>query len=277
VGGLEIGETTLAIHVWGDPTGGSREIRVPPGPPSPERLSPPWMRVEHGVLIWSEQCDDTTRIVFKMYRHRGMWTSFRERVTRFRVQREYQSLCHLVQQDIPCSIPLFWTRGYCRRHGYYEILAMREIEDATPLGALVIPGVDLNGVGDLAPLFRIVRRMHSSGLHHGALVPRNILVTTGADGRWSFHVIDMPRAIAFPRDVFDTRMGWIDLKDLTRSLLPVLGNERCLALLESYGMDASGGRYLLETLEGYRCTRHTRNWLQGEFKLRSWFARHVRA
>jgi tRNA A-37 threonylcarbamoyl transferase component Bud32 len=233
------------------------------------------MRVERGVLVWSAECDDTTRIVFKMYRYRGMWTSFRERVTRFRVEREYQSLCHLVQHDIPCSIPLFWTRGYCRRQGYYEILAMREIEDATPLGVLVTPGADPDGVGDLAPLFRIVRRMHSSGLHHGALVARNILVTTGADGSWSFHVIDMPRALAFPRDVFDTRMGRIDLMDLTRSLLPVLGDERCLALLESYGMDAGGGRSLLETLEGYRCTRHTRNRLQGEFKLRSWFARHV--
>ncbi len=225
--------------------------------------------VERGTFIWSEPMDDGGRAVVKMYRHRSWIEPWRRgHLLRYRTQREYAALSHLVKHKIPCSVPLYWSYGYRPDQGHYEILATREIPDAmTVLSQFAEPDNEGGGL-DLAPLFRHVRAMHESSVFHGALLLRNMLVTFGEDRQSSFYIIDMARTNLFPHGIVGTRMAWYDLLELTEQIQRYKGGDYCTALLLTYGLDEASAAKLVAHASRYRPSRETRNILRGEFGFR---------
>jgi len=128
-------------------------------------------------------------------------------------------------------------------------------------------------ITDLAPLLRLVRRMHDCGVSHGGLAPRNILVTFPSPGDPAFHVIDMSYSRVFPQGIAGTRMATFDLLDLMYRMRPHFPPERCDAWLAAYGLDESAVRKLAAALERYRPKRPWSHLRRGETDLRALIAR----
>lgn len=187
------------------------------------------LKQEHKTLIWSADVGSEKGIV-KMYRHRGVANTIRGWAVRYRVQREHEHLEHLAAHGIPCTVPLGWTHGYTPEHGFYEILATREIEDAQSLDEVIRSGASV----DLAPLFAAVRRMHEAGFRHQVLYARNIIVGGDpAEGRC--FVCDVPRSYIFPGSILGTRLAIQDIADLVASLAAA-GMQTDDIPLDAYGL-----------------------------------------
>jgi hypothetical protein len=173
-----------------------------------------------------------TPIVLKLYRKRGRWNAVRSRLSRFRVEREWRRLRHLEAWGIPCTPPLGWGAGWAAEHGVWEFLLMREVERAHPLGDVLRGDPELRV--DLAPLFRMVRRMHESGFLNQTLYVANILLAPNAEGEERFYLSDVPRSWTFPGSLVGTRRAQGDLLDLLFTLLEV-GVDPARIPLEAYG------------------------------------------
>jgi len=230
------------------------------------------IKAEYGTLVWSEPLEDGGRAIIKLYRRRPFYDPLRRWFLPYRAEREFKALTHLVRHGIPCSEPLSWSHGRRDPHGLYELLVTREVAGATSLDKLLKrPGA----VTDLASLLRLVRHMHDSGLSHGGLAPRNILVSFPAAGAPAFHIIDMSYSCIFPRGIAGTRMATFDLLDLIYRIGSHFPAERCRAWLADYGLDASAVQKLMRGLEHYRPRGHWAHLRRGETDLRSALARLI--
>ena len=230
------------------------------------------IKAEYGTLVWSEPLEDGGRAIIKLYRRRPFYDPLRRWFLPYRAEREFKALTHLVRHGIPCSEPLSWSHGRRDPHGLYELLVTREVAGATSLDKLLKrPGA----VTDLASLLRLVRHMHDSGLSHGGLAPRNILVSFPAAGAPAFHIIDMSYSCIFPRGIAGTRMATFDLLDLIYRIGSPFPVERCRAWLADYGLDASAVQKLMRGLEHYRPRGHWAHLRRGETDLRSALARLI--
>jgi len=228
------------------------------------------IKVEFGTLIWSEPIPGGGRAVMKMYRQRPIYDPARRLLLSYRADREYRALSHLVRHGIPCSEPLSWSRGRHHLHGRYELLATREIADVSALDVLLQqPGA----VADLAPLFRLARRMHDSGVSHGAFVPRNILASLPVHGPSAFHLIDMAYSRIFPRGIAKTRMATFDLLDLLHRIQRYFPSPRSRAWLVDYGLGESEADRLMARLARHRPGRPWRHLRRAETDVRSFMAR----
>jgi tRNA A-37 threonylcarbamoyl transferase component Bud32 len=174
------------------------------------------LKREEGTIVWREADGDGRALVVKLYRRRGAWNALRGRVTCFRTEREHQRLRHLERWGVPCTPPLAWAAGRSPEHGYHEVLVMGEVPHVVDLGAFVRQA---EGDIDLAPLFRIVRRMHEAGFCHQTLYPGNILVKRGAPPEEAYVMCDVPRSWVFPRSIVGTSMARYDLLDLATRLI----------------------------------------------------------
>ena len=202
------------------------------------------LKLEDRTVVWRETGSGGTPVVVKLYRRRGGWTAFRSRIFRFRTEREFRRLRHLVRWDIPCTPPLGWAAGRSPEHGHHEILLMEEVPTATELATYMGEGHSV----DLAPLFRMVRRMHESGFCHQTLYAANVLVVGKDPGRARFVMCDVPRSWIFPQSIAGTSMAQYDLLDLAASLLEVGVRPEALPL-EAYDVQ-EGGRVLQRLREG---------------------------
>ena len=230
------------------------------------------IKAEYGTLVWSEPLEDGGRAIIKLYRRRPFYDPLRRWFLPYRAEREFKALTHLVRHGIPCSEPLSWSHGRRDPHGLYELLVTREVAGATSLDKLLKrPGA----VTDLASLLRLVRHMHDSGLSHGGLAPRNILVSFPAAGAPAFHIIDMSYSCIFPRGIAGTRMATFDLLDLIYRIGSHFPAERCRAWLADYGLDDSAAQKLMRGLEHYRPRGHWAHLRRGETDLRSALARLI--
>lgn len=239
---------------------------MPPGGEPGEIL----IKAEYRTLVWSEPLPGGGRAIMKVYRRRPFYDPLRRWFIPYRAEREFRVLSHLVRHGIPCSEPLSWSHGRRDPHGRHELLVTREVAGATALDKLLQrPGT----VTDLAPLFRLVRRMHDCGVSHGGLAPRNILVTFPAPGIPAFHIIDMSYSCIFPQGIAGTRMATFDLLDLVYRMRPHFPAERCNAWLAAYGLDEAAVRRLNAALERYRPKRPWSHLRRGETDLRAAIAR----
>ena len=139
------------------------------------------IKSERGTLVWKQACPDVgCNGVFKLYRHINPIKLFRSRISKGRrSKREFAALSRLRRAGVPCSEPLDVFCGRTPEAGLCEVLVTKCIEGGIPLETLAGEGRGFAQL-DLAPLYRIVRRAHESGTYHGALSPRNILVTGDA-------------------------------------------------------------------------------------------------
>jgi len=201
------------------------------------------LKLEDRTVVWREGEGGGTGKVVKLYRRRGGITALRSRVFRFRTEREFRRLQHLARWGIPCTPPQGWAAGWTPEHGHHEILVMEEVAGAVELGLHLAGGGEM----DLAPLFRIVRRMHESGFCHQTLYAANVLVSKGKPGGDAFVMCDVPRSWTFPRSILGTSMARHDLLDLAASLVEVGVPPTELPLL---AYDAREGRLALDLLLG---------------------------
>ena len=103
------------------------KLNLPTGSGSlvwPDKMNPDKIiKAEARCLIYSEQLEDGSSAVMKMYYRRGFANFIRGKIFNYRAQREYRILNHLASCEIPCSIPLLWTSGYCKDYGFMTYFA----------------------------------------------------------------------------------------------------------------------------------------------------------
>ena len=197
------------------------------------------------TLVWAQHLDQETTAVIKMYRHRGGIGWQRERYFRFRVQREFDALAFLSAHRVPCTRPIFWSYGHSPHFGRYELLATHEIAHAEQLDTFTRTREPAITEPLLFAAYGLVRLMHKSGCHHGAMFPRNILITGWDTAAPSAYILDLPQAILFHYNITGTRMAWIDLYALTFRVIRHAGAARCIALLRHYGLEDGAARRLV--------------------------------
>ena len=100
---------------------------------------------------------------------------------------------------VPCTTPLFWTFGYCKEYGFYEILHTRQIPNTISLKTLLSLETPTDESIDLGPLFQLVYNMHRCGVYHGALSTKNILIDPTGIAQVKFYLrIEMPMKFPLP-------------------------------------------------------------------------------
>jgi tRNA A-37 threonylcarbamoyl transferase component Bud32 len=195
------------------------------------------IKAEAKCLIWSEQLEDGTSAVVKMYYRRGLANFIREKILNFRVKREFRILKHMAGCEVPCTIPIFWTFGYCKVYGFYEILYTRQIINTISLKSLLSSEAKIDKNIDLGPLFQLVYDMHRCGVYHGALSTKNILIDPTGIAPIKFYSLDFARGWLFPGSIIGSRIAWFDLLKLVRSIESHLGIGHCQPYLSQYGFE----------------------------------------
>lgn len=215
------------------------------------------IKAEQCTLIWSEPLRGGGREVVKMYRRRPLADPVRRWFVPYRVEREFHLLGHMFESGVPCPEPLWWSHGRNAQHGRHEQLATREIADTIPLvqwlralGPAVRP--------DLAPLFRIARRMHECGVAHGAFYPTNILVAPQRSAL-EFFVIDMAHGCRFPKSIVGRIPAAYDILDMLRGISRRHPIDDCERWISGYGLEDADRRRLLARLPDYRLERPWRH------------------
>lgn len=224
---------------------------------------------EFHTLIWSEPLPAGGRAVIKMYRQQPFYDPARRWFIGHRGAREFRALSHLTRHGVPCPEPLWCSHGHDARHGRYDLLATREIEGAVPLDRLLR---ETATVPELAPLFRLARRMHEAGVSHGACVPRNILVSFPAGRSPAFHVIDTVRAHIMPGSIAGSRVASFDLLDLLHAIGRQGPQARGAEWLADYGLGDADARRLMHRLARHRPGRPWRHLRRAECDARALLA-----
>jgi tRNA A-37 threonylcarbamoyl transferase component Bud32 len=252
------------VNLWGR----RRHRRAfPLLPPPPDKL----LKEESHVLVWAETLKEGEHAIVKVYRHRKPKEYFREWLGRFRAEREFRTLERIAEAGIPCSEPLFWSCGRSQEHGYYEILATREIPQAVNVGESIRAGATSTADFDLRALLEQIRQMHTCGVYHGTLHLYNILATgVGADLR--YHIIDVPRSIVYPCSILGSRMAWFDLLRFARHVRSVMKIPVQEIPWEAYGLDTAQQEKMAGDSQRYRHTKSQRRRLRVELLLRWWLA-----
>ena len=203
--------------------------------------------------------------IVKTYRRRSAYDFFRESLTRFRAQREFEALSFLFDREIPCSRPLGWGYGSDRESGRFETLVTVEEPGVIGLKDYLRSGTS-NGSW-IEPVAELVRRAHEAGFYHGALAPRNILVRCGQQGTGCLF-IDTPKSLVFRRPLMGTRMADHDLLVFLCEVNNVAGETPVERFLVLYGMRPSDIPGMVTRVKHYRAGRNTRNRMRAEFLLR---------
>jgi len=193
------------------------------------------VKAEAKCLIGTEQLEDGTSAVMKMYCRRGFANFIRAKILNFRAQREFRILRHLANCGVACTLPLFWTHGYCKAYGFYELLCTRFLPNTIPLKTFLSsasPDVQNSHMG---PLFQSVYNMHRCGVYHGALSTKNILIDVAANAQARAYHIDLARGWLFPDSILGKRIAWFDLFKLVRTIESHLGRGYCRPHLAHYG------------------------------------------
>ena len=218
-----------------------QKLKLPTGfgfPVRPHKMdSDNIIKAEAKSLIWTEQLEDGTSAVMKMYYRRGIANFTREIILNFRVKREFRILKHLAGCGVPCTIPIFWTFGYCKAYGFYEILQTRQIPNTIALKTLLSSETLTDKRIELGPLFQLVYNMHRCGVYHGALSTKNILIDPTGNAQEKFFSIDFARGWLFPGSILGKQIAWFDLFKLVRSIESHLCIGCCQPYLAQYGFE----------------------------------------
>jgi len=223
------------------------------------------IKEETHTLIWSEPLPAGGRQVIKMYRRQPFYEPASRWLLPYRAEREHGALSRLLRHGIACSEPLWWRRVRDARYGRCDLLATREIEKASPLELLLRRE---KAAPDLTPLFRLLRRMHDSGVLHGALMPRNVLVSRPVDGQPAFHLIDLARSRQFPTGIAATRIAFFDLKSLLHAVGKEVPLKQAANWLAAYGLAESDTQAILAGLARHRPGRPWRHLRRMEVDVR---------
>lgn len=165
--------------------------------------------------------------------HWGMSRPFRELAAVVRARK--------AGLNVPEIVAVRATRAW---GGFYRfVVVVREIERARDLLSLasnVGPADRHRAIREVA---EAVRRMHESGLYHGDLNIRNILLSD-SEGRSTVYLIDLDRAVV--RDAREQALDFRNLARLNRSVEKWLGNQVTKTDKVRFLMRYLGGRDRLQ-------------------------------
>jgi hypothetical protein len=82
----------------------------------------------------------------------------------------------------------------------------------------------------------LVYKMHRSGVYHGALSTKNILVDATDSAQAKYFHIDLARGWLFPGSIIGNRIAWFDLLKLVKKIESRLGIGYCRPYLSHYGL-----------------------------------------
>lgn len=221
------------------------------------------IKARKNVMIWAADAGEEGSVVCKLYHHRGPVSWAREHWFRFRVQREYDALAHLHGRGVPCSPPLYWSKGRASQYGQrFELLVTRELPGVVPLRSWLQETENDEAMPCLRRACRLIRQMHEAGVHHGAMYLRNILIDTReSSAEAPLYLIDMPKAVVLSKSLVGSRLARIDLLDFCRRPLQRLGEVGLDDLLQAYGLTHRDDRArLIAAVARYRTNRHVRDW-----------------
>ena len=224
------------------------------------------IKVEPGTLIWHTKLPDRSEAVVKMYRRRSLLHLSSRFVGSFRARREYDALARLWRRGVPCTEPLFWAHGETADHGRFELLATRRIEGTVRLDDWLEGASAAARAEVLCSAYRQVRAMHASGVRHGGLSFKNLLVSPAER---TVFLIDFNRSVLFPFDLAGTRMGRFDLADLTAKVGRGFGRDVCAPALAGYGLAPPGVEQVMRFAQRHASTRRLRSRLRIEFRVRA--------
>lgn len=210
------------------------------------------IKAEAKTLIWSEQLEDGSTAILKMYYRMGLVNFIRKKILTFRAEREFTVLRHLDRKGIPCSKPIFWNYGYCRKYGFYEILATRKVTNTIALNNFLGSKTATNKNIDLEPLFEAVGNMHKYGVYHGALSTKNILVDATDDGQTKYYIIDFSRALLFQDSIAGKKIAWYDLLKLVRKIESSISIGYCQPYIVQYGLGERAVKKFYEYVRRYK-------------------------
>jgi len=210
------------------------------------------IKAEAKTLIWSEQIEDGSTAILKMYYRMGLVNFVRKKILTFRAEREFTVLRHLDRKGIPCSKPLYWNSGYCRKYGFHEILATRKVTNTIALNNFLGSQTVTNKNIDLGPLFQAVGNMHRYGVYHGALSTKNILVDAGDDDQAKYYLIDFSRALLFQGSISGKKIAWYDLLKLVRKIESDISIGHCQPYIVQYGLGKRAVQKFYEYVRRYK-------------------------
>jgi tRNA A-37 threonylcarbamoyl transferase component Bud32 len=229
------------------------------------------IKAEATSLIWTAQLADGSSAVMKMYYRRGFANFMRGIILNFRVKREFKILKHLANCGVPCTKPLFWTYGYCKAYGFYEILHTRQIPNTISLKTLLSSETLTDKNIDLGPLFQLVYNMHRCGVYHGALSTKNILIDPTGNAQLSFFSIDFARGWLFPGSIIGKQIAGFDLLKLVRTIESHLGIGCCQAYLAQYGLEKGAIERFYQDAGRYRSYSRKHKRVKNVLKVKVFF------
>lgn len=225
------------------------------------------IKEERKTVVWRQTLPDGTPSVLKLYRHRKPTWLERRGFYTGRAEREFRALCHLEDHRVACSLPLFWAVGETPETGRYELLATREVAGAVDVRDWLGSEAGKTPL-DWTPLFALAAAMHRTGLQHGALLARNVLLA----GQ-HFHLIDLPRSQRFGRSIEGLDAGLFDLKVLLQSLTPFLPDAPLVAGLTGYPRLSVQAEELVKTMRAQPLNNRRLNTLHAVYTLQSGWSR----
>ena len=238
----------------------------------PHKLEPDQIiKAEAHCYICTVTMEDNTLAVMKMYYHRGFLNYIRETIFNFRAQREYSILRKLAEYRVPCSLALFWTHGYCKEYGFYELIGTRQIFASVSLDAFLFSETLRDQSVDFGALFQSLGNMHHAGVYHGALSTKNILVVATAKTRPEYDLIDLARGWIFPRSIFGSRIASYDLVKLVRNIESHLGQGYCRQFLVQYGLGKEAIEKLYRDFYRYNSYSRKRKLIKNYLKVKVFF------
>ena len=229
------------------------------------------IKAERKCLIWSEQLENAAPAIVKMYYRRGIANFLREKILTFRAQREFRILNHINRKGIPCSIPLFWTYGYCKEYGFYEILCTRQISNTKSLTDFLAPKLTVNKNIDLGPLFQMVHNMHKCGVYHGALSTKNILIDAAGTAQIKYYLIDLARGWLFPSSISGKKIAWHDLLKLVRNIEKDLDMGYCTPYLAQCGLGKEAIKKFYQDARRYKSYSRKQKRTKNTLKVKVFF------
>ena len=229
------------------------------------------IKAEAKCLIGTERLADGTSAVMKMYYRRGFANSIRARLIYFRAQREYRVLRHLDNCGISCTIPLFWTYGYCKAYGFYELLCTRRIPNTISLKTFLSSGSINDQNSDFGPLFQLVYNMHRCGVYHGALSTKNILIDATGNAQEKYYHIDLARGWLFPSSILGKRIAGFDLLKLVRNIESHLGTGNCRPYLAQYGLGKEAIEKFYQDARRYKSYSRKHKRIKNTLKVKVFF------
>jgi len=230
------------------------------------------VKAEAKCIICSDLTDDGFTAVMKIYCQRGFLNFIREKIWGFRAEREYRILSHLAHCGVSCSLPINWTYGYCKEYGFYEILTTRQIPDAIPLRQFLSSTSANSKNIDWEPLFRMVNRMHSCGVYHGALSTKNILIDFKGNARPNYFILDLACGWLFPRSILGKKIAGFDLLKLVRNMEGKLGTGFCKSYLSQYGLGQKAIAKFYREIGRYRAFSRKQRRIKNALKVKVFLA-----